>query len=344
MKYIKLFEQHKESSKLSEIYKEVIPIIQDFLDSEFDLTLRILPARIAKVVGASGEIIEVFLALGFDGYANGIIVQDTEMNPLDGGLDFLNRLDSKQIDRLNFLLSDFNVVFKRISNTGYKLYGHKNDKKIDSFLIHRDDLLKIGEEIGYTTDTVFLENKKEDIKSIIQDFLDSEFDDRIEPFPCSLSTFIQHNKCPYCGSLNTSEFWVSFGMGMYGDEDITDHETRWKCHDCDSTSPMFDVGGLELDIVLNVKSDKCWTTYNSNAKINQAYSDLDKLSEEQIKRLNHILDDYGYKYYLISNFDGMYSFISTPEYVEETISKELTDYNTYRGELGKLEVITKFIY
>ena len=344
MKYIKLFEQHKASSKLSEIYKEVIPIIQDFLDSEFDLTLRIHPTRVTKVVGASGEIIEVFLALEFDGYANGIIVQDTEMDPFNGGLDFLNRLDSKQIDRLNFLLSDFNVVFKRISNIGYSVYGHKNDKKIDSFLIHREDLLKLGEQIGYTTDTVFLENKKEDIKSIIQDFLDSEFDDRIEPFPCSLSTFIQHNKCPYCGSLNTDEYIIPFGMGRYGEDDITDYETRWKCLDCDGTSPMFEVGGLELDVVLNVKSDKCWTTYNPNAKIDYIYSDLDKLTKEQINRLNHILDDYGYKYYLIRNCDGIYSFISTPEYVEETISKELTDYNKYRGELGKLEVITKFIY
>lgn len=216
----------------------------------------------------------------------------------------------------------------------------ENDKKIDSFLIHRDDLVKIGEEIGYTNNN-FLENKKENIKSIIQDFLDSEFDDRIEPFPCSLSTFIQHNKCPYCGSLNTDEYTISFGMGRYGEDDLTNYETRWKCLDCDGTSPMFDVGGLELDIVLNVKSDKCWTTYNPNVKIDHIYSDLNKLTKEQINRLNHILDCYGYKYYLISNCDGIYSFISTPEYVEETILKELTN---YRGESGKLEVITKFIY
>lgn len=184
--------------------------------------------------------------------------------------------------------------------------------------------------------TFLLFESKNEIENLLQDFLDSEFDDPIKVKPCSLTAYIEHSMCSYCGSLNTSEYRQPdneyFGGG----------ESAYQCHDCDATSPVFDVSGIEIDLNLYDTDGKCFTTINRNNKVGQEYRDLNKLTKEQVIRLNHILLPFGYKYYRIQNSDEIESFITTPEYMNNVLS-QIVEEDMPKNEKD-LEVITRFIY
>lgn len=162
----------------------------------------------------------------------------------------------------------------------------------------------------------------DDVESVIKDFIDSEFDSNIKVVPGGLHADQVDGKCPKCGSTNT--IFALSNIDYY-----------YNCKDCGFRATYFDVIGWRfIPHYYNGNGPNrfpIWMTQDDHSP--DRFSSLSELNSEQISRLNHILEPFDLRYYLVEN-TKISSFIGS-----QSILKDITKKYVGEGE----EILTKFI-